>query len=480
MRQPADPGSGAPGGRWLGARIRRHLGELVRLAAPVVVARTGILTMVLVDTIMVGRYATEDLAHLALGNTIAVTLLVVVIGLLTGTVACTAQAFGREDWQDCGAVWQRAVPYALALGAGAAVICQFGAPILRLFGQPPALAGDGAAVLAIIGLGLPFALAFTASSFFLEGVKQPLAGMVVILAANVANFGLNWVLIYGNLGAPALGAEGSAWATTLVRMMMATGLVGYVLLAPRLAVFGVRRWRGWHWRRWAAQRRIGYAAAVSYGLESTAFAALGLMAGIIGATALAAFAIMMNVVAIAFMMGLGIAVATAVRVGIAFGRADWSDLAVAGWTGLGLAVLTMAATGTAVMALPETLSGIYTPDPVLAAAVVPLLVMAGLIVLFDSGQVVMSLASRGRSDNLWPTALHAVSYYGVMLPCGWILAIERGGGAIGLAQAVLIGSAIAAALQTGRFAWRVRADRRAADRATDQAARDVVRRCKTW
>ena len=444
---------------WLVARLKRHVSELVRLAVPTAVARAGLLIMVLVDTVMVGRYATEALAYLAIGTAVIVPLLVTGVGLLIGTIATAANAFGRGEPAQSGAAWMRSLPYAAGLGLIGAAVSAFGTPILALSGQTPVVAEAGGRITWIVGLGLPFALLFTTTAFFLEGIKRPTPGMVVMIGANLLNALLNWLLIYGNAGFPELGAEGSAWTTTAVRAFMAAAIIAYALSMRGHARFAVRRWPGWRWRYWALQRRIGYGGGLSHAIESGAFTMLNLFAGRLGIAELAGFSIAFNLVALVFMIAIGFSSATAVRVGFAHGVGDARDLAMAGWTGLLVNSAAMAAFAAVFMLLPGTLASLYSNDPDLLATAGPLIVLAGLVLIPDGGQVVMANALRARGDALTPTALHVVSYLIVMIPVAWLLAFPLGRGTAGLIEGIVIASIVSLALLAGRFQLLVRRDR---------------------
>jgi len=175
----------------LAVRLRRHVADLMRLAAPVVVARAGIMVMAFVDTAMVGRYSARELAYLGIGLAPITTVLLTGISLLMGTLVLTASAFGAERFTECGAVWRRSLGYALAVGLAGAAICSVGEPLLAALGQPPDLAAGGGPVAQVIGLGLAAQLVFVTTTFFLEGIKRPVPGMVMIIAANVINAFLN-------------------------------------------------------------------------------------------------------------------------------------------------------------------------------------------------------------------------------------------------------------------------------------------------
>ena len=440
-----------PATRPSSARVLEHLRELLRLAGPAIVARAGLVVMVLVDTVMVGRYATAELAYLSIGNALVVVLMITGIGLLLGTIATVAQALGRGALAECGAAWQRSLPYAFLIGILAAGICAFGETLLTLTGQEPELAREGGRVMVITGLGLPFALLFITTVYFLEGIKRPIPGMIAMILANVLNALLNWGLIYGNAGMPELGAEGSAWTTTIVRACLALGLIVYALNMPGHQRFGVRRWQGWQWRAWAGQRRIGYGGGASLAVESSAFTALNLFAGWLGEVDLAAFSIGLNVIGVLFMIAVGFSSAAAVRVGFAYGRGDAADTALAGWTGLIVSTLALAIPSGLLIVMPEMTASIYTPDSVLLGTAVPLVVLAGLIVLPDGGQAVMANVLRARGDALAPFLLHVVSYLVFMIPLSWLLAFPLKRGVAGLFEGILIASIVSVILLSTRF-----------------------------
>ena len=435
----------------LPARIRRHVAETMTLAWPVIVARSGILVMALVDTVMVGRLSTDELAYLGIGQAPFMPVMLTGLGLLIGTVAATAMALGAGRAEDCGAAWRRAVPYALWLGVGGAALCTLGEPFLRLTGQTSELAHEGAEVLFVLGLGIPGHLVFVATSFFLEGLKRPKPAMAAMIVANVLNVLLNWVFIYGNLGFPALGAVGSAWATSGVRLFLAIALVSYVWWMPARDLYGVRRRPRGGWSAWRRQRRIGYGAAFSIGFEVSAFSTLNLFAGWLGTEALAAYAIVINLIGLAFMVALGFGSATSVRVGSAHGQGRESEAALAGWVGLGLNSLTMMTIGILFLALPGTLIGAYSADPGLIARAVPLVALAALILTFDGGQTVMAQALRGRGETWAPAVIQGIAFLGLMIPGGWYLAFAAGRGIPGLFEGIVLASILSVALLCLRF-----------------------------
>jgi len=438
---------------WLKERLARHISEVLRLAWPVIIARIGIMSMALVDTIMVGHYATTELAYLGIGLTPFMPVFLILLGLLMGTVVMTSAAFGAERYHDCGATWRRSLPYAFVLGFLGLTVCLFGEEILRLSGQSDDLARGGGRIMVLFGLGLPAHLFYVTSSLFLEGIKRPKPGMVIMLVANLVNVFLNWVLIYGKLGFPAMGAEGSAITSSLIRWMVAATIIAYIWTMVGHEKFGVRLAPTGGWRAWARQRHVGYSSGFSIGGESVSFAVMGMFAGWLGTVPLAAYSISHNLIAMAFMVSLGVGSATVVRVSIASGREDIADLRLAGWTGLGVNAAFMALIGMVFGFFPELLATAYTGDKAVIAVAIPLVAICAFTISADGGQAVMVNALRGAGGIWAPAVIQNIAFLGIMVPLGWWFAIDREFGAIGLYYAILVGSSFSLLMLAARFQW---------------------------
>ncbi len=431
--------------------VRAHLADLFRLAAPVVVSRAGVLAMTVADTVIVGRHSAEELGYLSLGTAIYLPLLLVVMGLLTGTTVAAAQAGGRGRPAECGAVWRRALPVALAAGAAGLALGFFGRELLLASGQSEDLAAGAGRVFFILALGYPAGFLFFASAFFLEGIRRPRPVAWAIVAANLVNIPADLVLVHGGFGLPALGAEGSAWATSAIRWALALALLAYVWWLADRPRFGIRQRAEWAPSRWRVQRTVGYAAAVAIGVEVAAFTAIQLFAGWLGVIPLAAYSIVLNIIAVAFMVANGVGIATSVRIGHAFGRGDKQRWIAAGWLGLAATVTLMALAGLAMALFARPLAAIYSSEAAVLAAAAPVIALAGLLPVSDGGQTLMVNALRGCSDVWIPTALQACAFIGCMIPLAYGFAFGLGYGVAGLYAAVILATMVSLALLCARF-----------------------------
>jgi MATE family multidrug resistance protein len=437
-----------------------RVGELLRLAVPVIVSRSGQLVMAVVNTILVGQYAAEHLAYLSVAHAITMPLFVGSTGFVLGTLVETARFHGAGRPTECGATWRRGLFYALIVGAACLCVALMGEAILAISGVSDQLVNEGGKVVRILALGLPFMVIYMTSAYFLEGLKRPIPAMVFMLIANAVNLVLNWSFIYGHFGLPAMGAEGSAWATTIVRALLALMIVLYIWFLRDRDSLGVRRRAHGGWKTWAQQRRTGYSAGLSQLVESSAFALLTLIAGRIGIMAAAGYSIAFQILGLVFMIALGIGSATAVLVGHARGRKDTAGMARAGWLGLSIDVILVFAVGSTVSSLAPWITAGFAADPALLAIATPLIAYMGFVVVPDTCQAVTALALRARGDNWMPVVAHMVSYYAVLAPFAWYLALHTDRGVMGILDAILIASLVSATLLVGRLYYLCRRDKK--------------------
>ena len=438
--------------------IKRHARDIFHLAVPTIMARAGMMVMMIVDAVMVGHYSAPELAYQSIGLAPMMFLMVSSFGLLTGTLVMTAYYLGAKEPEQCGAVWRRSITYAFALGLIGLVLSSFGEEFLLLTGQSQELAQGGGKIIGIIGWSMPPMLIFVATGFFLEGLKRPKVGMYIMIIGNLFNVVLNWVLVFGHFGAPEMGAAGSAWSTVCVRAIMMGCVLYYVWNLKNHEELAIRRHAnlilGGGWSAWVKLRQIGLGAGASSAIESGAFSSMSLFAGLLGVMPLAAFSIAFNMLALTFMFALGLGSATAVCVGNAHGRGERRDMVYAGWTGLGLTVIAMSLLGIILLAFNVQIAVGFTDNLDLVSRAAPLIGFIALVLIADGGQSVMAHALRGCSETWVPAALHVIAYLFIMIPLAWYLSLPAGRGAIGLFEAILIASIVSLSLASIRF-WTI-------------------------
>ncbi len=445
---PADP-------RLRGTLVRLggHWRALFLLAWPVMLSRAGILVMAMVNVIFVGRFDTVALAQFSLGLTVFLPVFVAGVGCLVGIVSVTARADGAGEG-DLPAIALRGLWWAGLIGAIGTIPILLAGPILRGIGQDPVLADGGAAVALWLAPGALFQLLFVGAGFYLEGTRRMKPGLIAMIAANVVNLVLCWLLVGGRWGIPALGAEGAAISATLSRVVMAVGLLWWMLRLPEFSGWagrGLRLWGPGGWRAGREMRRIGLAGGAAYFFETFAFAALAQTAGLIGATALAAYTILHNIESIVFMIALGISVATAVRVGQALGSGDRAEARLIGVAGLTAAMALIFVIGIVLLIFAPQVTGIYSTDAALRAMAVPLFVILCFSMVFDAGQVVLGQCTRALGDSWGTTLRYFIAFWLVMIPSAVVLAFYTPLSTAGLFIGTGIGCFVAVVLLGHRF-----------------------------
>jgi len=408
---------------------------------------------------MLGRYGADDLGAFAIAAAPVIFFMSVSMGLMVGTLVSTSHAIGTGQLHLCGAVWQRSLPYALMLGGVLAALCQFAEPFFYFTGQPEHLAAHGGAVMRILGLHLPATALMTACIFFLEGLRQPLKGTLALILGNIIHFAINLTLIDGRFGFPALGAEGAAWAMVIERWSIAVVLIAIVWWHPDRHVLGIRHSRKGLWHSGRQQRLMGVAAGLAQMSESGAFAILALLAGTLGSMAIASWSVLLNLLALIFMLSIGVGAATSVRVSIARGRKDMNEAKMAGWCGFALNTFVMFLVGLVVWFCASSIAGLYSTDQRLISMVTPILGFGALVLIPDGAQGVMNQAVRGLGDSWVPTLIHIVSFLGIMMICAVAFAVHLNQGIHGLVLAVLIATVFATVCHCARFYYLTRRDR---------------------
>jgi MATE family multidrug resistance protein len=404
---------------------------LLKLAVPVVTVQVGMMLMGVVDTLMVGRLSPEALAAVALGNLYGMAVTLLAQGVLLAIDPLVAQAVGAGDDPAIARGIQRALVLAVVLTVPVSIFLLFGGPVLGAMRQPPAVVplADTYARLLIPGI-FPF-LAFGVGRQALQALGQLQPVVITILVANAVNVGLNWALIFGRLGMPALGVAGSAIATSASRWLM-------LLLLLALAWKELRR----RLRPWlpesmapaalARMARLGLPIGLQFELEFSAFGGVALLAGGLGTTQVASHQIAINLASLTYMVPLGISAAAAVLVGHAVGRGDAAEARRQAVTALLTGAGFMAGTGLLFLAVPGTLARLYSTDPGVIALATALIPLAGIFQVFDGTQVTAIGVLRGVGDTRTPFLVTLMGYWAVGMPFGMILGLRLGLGAVGL------------------------------------------------
>jgi MATE family multidrug resistance protein len=415
--------------------LREEIGPLVRMSVPLVLAEIGWVAMGVVDTIMVGRLenGTEAIGAVSLGNVLFYVVAIFGGGLLLGLDTVVSQAYGAGRMDACHRSLVTAIYFVLALAPLLVGVVWVVFPMLSGVGIAPQVVALTREYLSALLWSAPPLLLYFVFRRYLQGMNYVRPIGFAVLAANVVNAAGNWILIYGKLGAPAMGVAGSGWSTVIARVCMAACLVVMIVYYEHAHKIGLRavsfRPDFGQLRRLVA---LGLPASLQLTLEVGVFASATTLAGRLGVVALAAHQAALHTASLAFMVPLGLSSAAAVRVGNAIGRGDARGASRAGWTAIALGGAFMTFSALCFLLFPRAIVGLFSQDAEVLATGVLLLTLAAFFQLFDGVQGVATGALRGAGDTLSPMATHLVTDWLIGLPLGAWLCFGRGWGAAGL------------------------------------------------
>lgn len=422
------------------------------LAYPVMISMLGQVMTGVADSIMIGWTGAVPLAASSLANVFFSVLLFFGVGVSYAITPLVAEASGAGDSKRI----IEALRHGLLINGVVAVILMAlvfgGQGALRHIGQPTDVVELAIPYLLIITLSIFPTMVFQSFRQFAEGLHRTRMAMVIMIAGNLLNVGLNYVLIYGIWIFPELGLNGAGWATLIARIVMAAWMAAYVYYGRWFTAYR-DGFRMGDYSRDLINRmlHIGIPAGAQFIFEAAAFGFSAVMMGWLGANTLAAHQIAINLATVSYMTTSGLGAAATIRVGTFLGQRDGLAVRRAGFTLIGLAVLVMLLWAVAFITGNHFLPGLYIDDAAVLSIAAPLMVIAGFFQLSDGMQVVCAGALRGLQDVKVPSLLIFVAYWVLALPIGYLLAFPMGYGAIGIWLGLLLGLTLTAAAMVWRF-----------------------------
>jgi MATE family multidrug resistance protein len=438
-------------------QFRAELVELLRLAVPTVAVQVGWMSMGVVDTIVVGHVSADAMAAVALGSLLFLAVSIFGMGVLTGLDPVISQAVGARDEPAVARGVQRGLILTLGLTVLSTLVIVPARPLLEALRQPPEIVPTVVAYMRVAAGGLLPFYAVVLVRVLLQATGRVAPMVWATFAANVLNLALNWVFVFGHLGAPVLGAIGSSWATTLSRWALALFMVAFSWRELR---HRVRPWA----RDSLAVRSLGRVLALGapigmqYVLELGIFSLVGLMMGRLGAIPMAANQVALNLASITFMVPLGVSIAASVLVGRAIGRGDMREARRAALASLVCGIGFMAFSALVMLVLPETLARVYTTDAGVAALAATLIPIAGVFQVFDGTQVVSIGVLRGTGDTRTPMLVNILGYWMIALPLSAWLGLYTPAGPAGMWWGLVAGLVVVALILATRVRVRLRGE----------------------
>ncbi len=437
-------------------RTQTRLAEVRRifsLAGPLIVNNLSIAGMQFADAVMAGSLGARELAAVAVGGSVWFLGFTACLGIMMAISPIAARHYGAGNAALIGRYTRQGLWLAAALGLTyIALIHTFVESALAYVGVSPEFRSITIEYSKTIVWGAPAIFAFLAFRFTTEGIGATKPIMYTSLVALSCNVFMNWVFMFGNLGAPALGAPGAGLASAITMVVIMFVLGGYLFFAPRYRALEI-------FVKMAPLRLpvlkeivvLGTPIAITVTAEAGLFAAVSIMIGTRGTDITAAHQIAINFASTMFMVPLAISAATTVRVGQALGAGYPVDARKAGFTGIQMAGAFMTCSAIVLLVFRNAVVGLYTNDPNVQAIAISMLLMAAIFQVADGVQVGAAGALRGFKDTTVPMILNMISYWVLAFPLAYLAAVVFLSPPSYIWGGFVIGLTVAAFLLTTRY-----------------------------
>jgi MATE family multidrug resistance protein len=426
------------------------------LAFPIITGQLSQMLMGLVDTLMIGRVGTVELAAAALTNVLFNFPFVLGIGLLVAVSVMVAHAHGSNDEEDAAEAYRNGYLLSIFLGLLLAASLLASIPFLGILKQPEDVTAAMPPYLFWMALSLFPTVPMLTIKHFAEAKNRPWTVLWIMMGGVLLNIILNYLLIFGKFGAPALGLEGAGVATFLARVLCWWGLWLYQKHSKALAGSRPVKWLQPLDRQKCAQAwKIGLPVTGQLAMEFGSFGAAAILIGQFGGAALAAHQITVSCAAFTFMIPLGLSMAVTIRVGHVIGAGETSRCRRIVIGSHATAFLVMGTTALFFLFAGEEIAALFSRDPEVIGLTASLLVFAAIFQIFDGAQVVSMGSLRGLKDVNLPTAIIFISFWMIGIPLGASLAFIWDYGARGLWIGLAAGLGVAAGILTARLAFKI-------------------------
>ena len=429
----------------------RRLSEtrsLVRLAGPLIINNLSIAGMQFADAVMAGSLGARELAAVAVGGSVWFLGFTMCLGLMMAISPIAARHFGAGNPALIGRYTRQGLWLSAGLGLLFITLMQsFVSPALAFVGIADEFRDLTVGYAKSIVYGAPAICAFLAFRFTTEGIGETRPIMYTSLIALVSNVFLNWVFMFGHLGAPELGAVGCGVASAITMWLIMIVLGGYLYLHPRYKPLQI-------FARVAPVRMpvlreiitLGMPIAVTITAEAGLFSAVSILVGTRGPEITAAHQIALNFASTMFMVPLALSSATTVRVGQALGAQRDADARYAGFTGIMVSGLFMTFSALFLLVFRDAVVNLYTRDESVQAIAISMLLMAAIFQVADGVQIGAAGALRGFKDTRLPMVINTFAYWVLAFPLSYMAAVTFqsppsyiwGGFVIGLTTAAIL------------------------------------------
>lgn len=404
---------------------RAIVGQLLHHAWPILIAQLLSMTMMVADTLIAGRYGTEDLAGVAIGSSYYISVVMLLGGTLQAVAPTVAHHVGAGRQEAIGPALQQGFWLALLLTVPGIALLLGPGWLLALADVPPAVAAKAADYLAATAIGLPAVLFYRSFYAFNNAVGRPRVLMAISAVATSAHVPLAWALTNGRLGFDALGGSGCGLSTALVNWLACTCGLAYLALNRAYRPYRIfHAWQPPQAKALGQLLRLGLPMGLSTFIDISSFTLIAILAARLGTDTVAGHRVIANFTGMIYMLPLSLSIATLVLVGQSAGAQDWARARRTARLGMSLALGFALLIGVLLWILRQPLVALSTTDPAVQAVALGLIVWLLLYQCFDGLQTVAAYALRGYKVTLLPMAVHTFCFWGIGLTGGYWLSFH--------------------------------------------------------
>jgi MATE family multidrug resistance protein len=432
--------------------FKRHISQTVKLSLPLIISQITVVAMTFVDTVMAGQLGSVTLAAVAVGSSLWSTAILFVFGILMAIPSVVSAMDGANEDEKIAPFFRQTLWLALILGLIFTVVILLMDPLFALFNTQAEVIPEAEAYLHALAWGvLPLSF-FVAFRYLADGLSITKTTMYVSFLGLMLNIPLNYILMFGKLGFPAMGAQGCGYATATV---LACQMLAYMIITHKHKVLGSYQIFSQldrpDWPEIGRFFKLGFPVGMSMFAEIGFFAIITLLASSLATEIVAAHQIALNFASLLFMVPLGLSMGITIRVGNAVGRNNPVDIKNAGFYGISLVLITQIFAASVTVLFAPQIVALYTQDAGVAAVAIGLLFYAAIFQLSDGIQVAAAGALRGIKDMNFIMLSNIFSFWMLGFVTSWYLCFERQMGAAGLWIGIIVGLTAAAFLNITRF-----------------------------
>jgi len=430
----------------------RHYRENFNLAYPIVLGQLSHILISVADNAMVGNYNSESLAAASLSNSIYITIMVFGIGFSLGITPLIATANASKKIETCRKLLKHGVLLYPLIGAVLMILVYALSYKLHWFNDKFIIIQLAEPYLRIVSLTLIPLMLFQCFRQFLEGLSMTKLPMYINIGGLFLNVLLNYLLIFGKFGFPAMGLDGAGYATLITRILMTLSLMVLFLMNQETKNYVFNKQHLWDSKLFRRLRKLGTPIGSQMLLEAGAFGFAAVLVGKVGVDELAGHQIAINVGSVTFLITTGLSAAASIRTARQLGLQDTNNLQLAGKSAVFMGGAFMTLCAIIIFLMRNIIPTWYvTDEPQVLEIASSLLILVAAFQLSDGIQVVSIGALRGIEDVKVPTLIALVAYWLVGIPLGYILCFKAGFGSEGIWIGLLSGLSVASVLLYVRF-----------------------------